>query len=234
MSCSVASIVEYIQCQLNDPEGRRYDSAKVLGYLNLANVMVRSMRPDVFGETKIVKLVPGSHQNFCEQGGCQRISKVLYTVGNDCVEADQEDDDDLPTNLCDWLSDEKCLPEGGGEDNGEYAIRKYTMDAKQPCYVRVKPPVPADKEYEVAVTCIPSAEPLCADDELDPLVCEKFLPCVIQYVMGQAMGLNVASPTAHGKSNDYMNSFFNCMQGIATADYALEVKNFYLRGEDSE
>lgn len=235
MTCPVENVVCHLQDQLGDKTGVRYTRERVLAWLNLALMEVAGHRPDLYAKPKKVTLAPGCVQNLCDQ--CERVTGVLYTVGNECVEPDKEEAKDQAetTDICDFLDETVCERFGDDDDDDAFAIREYTLDAENPCFLRIRGDgVPDDgTTYEAYVMCAEKPDLVCIDDDLPACMCGPYLACITWAVMARAMAVNEAG-TSSTRTSQYMQQFYVCMNGIRTGAYALERDNFFLQGPDSE
>lgn len=230
MSCPVENVVCYLQDSLGEKTGVRYTTERVLAWLNLVILEVAGHRPDLWAEHKTVTLKPGCVQHLCDQ--CVNVTSVLYTIGNECVEP--EEDNEEKTDICDFLDDTNCTRFGATEESESYAIRKYALDADEPCFLRIHGDgVPNDGQtYQAVVMCAEKPEMVDLTDEIPECLCGPYLACITWGVMARAMALNESS-TNSTRSAQYLQQFYGCMQGVKNGTFAFERENYFLRGEFS-
>lgn len=142
-----------------------YPRELLLQWWNDGVCLLATFRPDLFSETKVVTLQPGSRQ---EVEGCDVIGKVLGQVNPDGTVTPIRRSD-FNTTLA-WTKRGCPLPAA------KYTITSYRFDQTQKDVFYIEPPIPPGKEVKVELTCSGSPEPLSIenlDEEVD-LACYQF------------------------------------------------------------
>lgn len=232
--CRVVDFVQLVQDRMGDPRGVRYTDARVLASINLGIGHIAFSRPEQFLEKIRVKLKPGNSQDFCDV--CDNPVKYAETEGREDVEPKKQTTKDQErTSILDFhdVFCESLNPDTGTES---FAVFDYVMDAKTPCTMRiVGDGVPTDKDYYGYISCMNAPCNVCMEDDIDPVICNKFSHCLMEFVLADIQSHNLRNSASVTQSQAAHFGYLTaCLNRVASGMAALERDYYYINAKDTE
>jgi hypothetical protein len=212
-----ADLIREVAALLNDAEPGyahiRWTRADLLDYLNDAQRQIYLYRPELYAQTDVFALAPGTRQGPLPDG-CQ-LQKIIGSTGEG-GRARKVDD-----GLLQAFADTGCLPVSAGDD---YRVRGYSFTPQDPMAFFVDPPVPDDGQtYTVALVCQQTPEPivLAQLDDIDPRNDRLVTPArmhnaLIEWMLYRAYSVDMESAQSFAKQQDHRQHFY-AMLGVSEA-----------------
>lgn len=217
--CTVDGFLDGLALQLKDcttgSDGVRKHVRWTKEHLNfimcLAASQLRSDRPDLFLETKRIKLKSGCYTAACESG-CESIRGPIYLEGKECVDIDVVDKEQAEEKKWadSYFDDLSCPAPGSMEE--EYSIETIIIDPEDPCVIKVNPEVPSDgiARYIVA-RCVTDPEEDFDGGNLPDAAC-KHLNAFTQLVLHYAYSMDSMVDADGSQAQQHFQNYIDLMQ----------------------
>lgn len=210
---------------LNDDEpGRpfqRYTLKDMIAALNAAMTLVAQYRKDLFTELRVVRLVPGKHQDV--RGCCAEVLDVLEQTDADgnTVREIKNARERKTTVKRNWKKP-SCL---ALPDGVEFAVRNADIDHNLNGRFTVDPPVPCDVDVFVLAKCV-SKPCLYTEAGQNQQIDESDLKFVAawHYVLAQMLTGDQFANAAGGNRQYHYRMFFEILGVTQRAEDRIESK----------
>jgi len=224
---SVASIVLEASSQANDQGAvpyARWKQSEIVQYLDDALIQVGTFRPDAFAATITVALQAGSQQTL--PPGFSFLKSVDANATNsNCPDATIVECD---LNMLRAFFKKPCTPTGGA---GDYRVRSFAYDGRNPNVFYVSPPVPvASAGLSVTLTAVGEAPQYAVSDigagtlvAIDP----KYRNALLAWMLYRAYEVDTESVSSRQTKLDNEGLFWKTL-GVNYKQESLYRSGWYL------
>lgn len=197
----VAEVSKYLVDQEPGFEFTMVSEDELASYLRMAVQLFASHNKELFQNRHEVKLVPGAIQELPYE--CEEMNDVYGVRG-----ADGEIDTQIRrTDL--RLAQAVRRPVCRVSVEGEYKLDSYQYDPSNPRVIHVDPPIPADVDATLIVTCYGVPEVTNLEEAI--MVPSSARPILFEFMLYYAYGVDSESVPARDRSNTHFQNGLTLM-----------------------
>lgn len=198
-----SEVIAELGRQLNDVDQVTWTTSSLVDYMNSAQQIISSMRPDAFSIIEVVQLQAGSKQALPASG--RRLLDIKRNMGTDGL---------TPGRIVDVMEEDAIdLFDYGWQTNTQtQEILNYHYNERVPDIYYVDPPSDGFGWVEVYMSVIPTIipDPPTLGFVLD--ASDIYRNQVIQWCMYRAYSIEIDSISSQQRATYHYNQFMNMMQ----------------------